>query len=704
MSLQVFLILVVVVVSGNPGPRPEPHPRPWPHPAPEPHPRPWPHPAPEPHPRPVVPVLAAAVPVAVTAVETVLSSPTLQKGVKAAGSGVVKGVKAAGNGAYLLATKAAGGAKHLWSALSGYVKGAPAAVASSVAVLDPSLTLALAEAAVVGQVPTDGDSDVTNAEESPNLSDPSSSSSSPVATVTRKPITLSNLLKNLGRVSDSAVQLSSSAVQVAGSVQTGLLNHAQTNAALAAAAAEAAAVEAAAAAAAAAAATTTLPPQTDVSIPRRFIRQSPPAQCPAVSQNRKEDGFTLGRKLKLVWFDDETNPTQVCRYDTKNVADTRQAYLQEYRPPTARQTIDPVLNHHRLRVLETIDNNRASIPNLALSPRVKRLTRPAGIRPFPEIRSGTKTILSWKGISWHTSLVTNACHLSHFLTYLILAGKQDTTYAQRNFLIPGSPGEGLLAQMISDYKQMPVKSPEAFLVQMHDNWKMVWVKAFYPEFKRQLANRQQINLIGSEYRSVVENLEPSSKMFLASICTCVRDNLPGIKVSALSSKVVDVIELRRLSRIEPIRRKANHRPDYDYPLSEPLRMSLLETSLKTCPMCKSDLLVDYIFVPGSTFFLYFEFRELDSRPVVDISQIPKKFLAHELFAHNEMAEFNLGYIVFRATTPGQSCTHAVSFQYLNGKFFYYDDVKGGELIYAPDPNLTIRIKSLSMLSVVYFRP
>ena len=63
----------------------------------------------------IAPVIIAAVPVAVTAVETVLASPTIQKGVKAAGTGVVQGVKAASN---FLASKAADGAKHLWNELA----------------------------------------------------------------------------------------------------------------------------------------------------------------------------------------------------------------------------------------------------------------------------------------------------------------------------------------------------------------------------------------------------------------------------------------------------------------------------------------------------------------------------------------------------------------------------------------------------------
>ena len=46
----------------------------------------------------------------------------------------------------------------------------------------------------------------------------------------------------------------------------------------------------------------------------------------------------------------------------------------------------------------------------------------------------------------------------------------------------------------------------------------------------------------------------------------------------------------------------------------------------------------------------------------------------------------------------------MSFQFFNNKFYYYDDVKGGELIYAPDPNLTIKAKLLIVRDVTYLRP
>ena len=91
--------------------------------------------------------------------------------------------------------------------------------------------------------------------------------------------------------------------------------------------------------------------------------------------------------------------------------------------------------------------------------------------------------------------------------------------------------------------------------------------------------------------------------------------------------------------------------------------------------------------------------------VPNIFQIPKKVNAMELFFYNKLAVFELAYITCSTTqSSAGGLTHVVSFQFFNNKFYYYDDVKGGELIYAPDPNLTIKAKLLIVRDVTYLRP
>jgi hypothetical protein len=150
--------------------------------------------------------------------------------------------------------------------------------------------------------------------------------------------------------------------------------------------------------------------------------------------------------------------------------------------------------------------------------------------------------------------------------------------------------------------------------------------------------------------------------------------------------------------------------------SAPLNMKYEDASYKWCKKCKQDVVINFIFVPTTTWMLYWQLPpEKHSGPystgasstpvpyVFDVSLIPKKFVLHELFL-NTHVEFELGYVSMQTTVKVNGILHHLSFQFSNDKFYFYDDMNDGKLVHVPKPDEIIKSKQLTISAIVYYRP
>lgn len=132
--------------------------------------------------------------------------------------------------------------------------------------------------------------------------------------------------------------------------------------------------------------------------------------------------------------------------------------------------------------------------------------------------------------------------------------------------------------------------------------------------------------------------------------------------------------------------------------NEPLQIKLTGM-VSFCNTCQQDVTIDYLFVPLSTFFLYFPIGGYEK---FDVATIPTKFIAHELYL-DSIAEFELGYISLSTKTAIGGVRHHLSFMYFNEKFYFYDDMSQGDVILAQNPNQIYESKDLELSALVYFR-
>lgn len=399
-------------------------------------------------------------------------------------------------------------------------------------------------------------------------------------------------------------------------------------------------------------------------------------------------GFTLGSSLKITWIDKSPN----CRDSIKNIADQRPSYLQNLPQFANSANLNFQLQSHRQAVVNC--GNTLGLPKISLAPGIQRISKPSKVGSIPHNLSQRTTVLAWKGLNWFTDKVKNSCTLDSFLTFMILKGKLDSSYTKRNFLVPQSPAEAILTEIINQYRKLPFTLSVPNQKLANQNFKQLWIKTFNPQFKNHLASDSVIDYVGSELTNVIEHLSTSATMFLSMSCKCQENNAQKISVKKIIFKSVDLTELKKI---------AWPAKDTSISLNEPAILGFHRQYRSSCKACVSDLKVDYIFVPTSTWVLYFMFSP-SSLEVINVFQVPKLFVALEMFLYNQDSTFELGYISCVTTTAVNNVFHHLSFQYFNSKFYYYDDLKGGELILSPDPNLTIKVKKLKVEAVVYFRP
>ncbi len=336
------------------------------------------------------------------------------------------------------------------------------------------------------------------------------------------------------------------------------------------------------------------------------------------------------------------------------------------------------------------------LPLSALDSPVKRQGPPAReVAEVPEVWEKGVTRLEWLGLLWDTVLVKNGCHLDGFLTYFLLKCKASPSYVGRNLLIPGDGPENILRELCALYvefkptaKVMPVK-------RTHQDWKKLWVTALYPEHGEALQKKKPVDFKGHESETIGEKLERSLVYFMTYQCVCGSSASDLAKARKVFVPSYTIEELKIISREK----------SSAYGTSLNARLSFLNPH-SCSPECKKAPLATYIFVPTTTWFLYFYVGKEERTSPLQVTDFPKKVVVHELF-HQGTAEFVLGYITAASTiSPKRKGlpAHQTSFVYFNQKFYYYDDASDkGALILCVDPNASLAAKKLKLVSATYFR-
>ena len=110
--------------------------------------------------------------------------------------------------------------------------------------------------------------------------------------------------------------------------------------------------------------------------------------------------------------------------------------------------------------------------------------------------------------------------------------------------------------------------------------------------------------------------------------------------------------------------------------------------------------IQYLFVPDTTWFLYFDF-DVPDKIGFDITKLPLELKVHELTRTGQWAIFKLG-IVSLLSIDGDQDHHAALMTF-NNKWFHYDNALGGELkqvVFNPFPFI---INQQLRIGIFYFR-
>lgn len=642
-----FVILVVIIVSGPWNAQTSPHPGPSPRPSPSPSPSPSPTPEqsllPAPFPEPQLPRAAKALPAAVVPIVVAVASNPAVKNAVIHGSKLIGRYGGAVGRGLGNAAVAAGGA---------FAKGLTTAFQFSSKHL----------ASLANKFRGVKSDTIANVVESTALVPVAAGSVLPIGLEVsggpKKTKFWDKIGTAIGKTAELTAQASNVAVSVAGAVQV----------------AQVSAIQAAQAQAAAQVSGTQSCSSSTSSV----------NTCP-LGASPSNGGFSFGSNLKISWLD----KSATCRENIINLADLRPSFAQSLSQFSLKANLNFKLHSHRMAVMNC--GSQKGFPKITLAPNTPREVKPTKASSIP---ISSKKTLMWKGLTWFSPLVINTCILDSFLTHMVLRCKLDSTYIRRNFLISQNPGEAVLTEIVSQYRKLPFSASVQNQKLANQNWKQLWIKTFEPQFKNELAKGQTVDYKGAEFENVIEKLIPSCTTFESQSCKCKENNAEKVIVKRYYMKFLDLPELKKLSR--------EGRQDHSDSISYPMTVGITRSQVKTCKTCLGDFKIDFYFVPTSTWFLYFMFTRM-STPF-SVTQVPKTFVAHELFFYDKIVVFELGYITCSTTVALNGVTHQLSFQYFNQQFYYYDDLKGGELIWAPNPDLTIRTKQLKCGAVTYFRP
>ena len=373
------------------------------------------------------------------------------------------------------------------------------------------------------------------------------------------------------------------------------------------------------------------------------------------------------------------------------ISDTRQGFVQNMQVISITQVskLDQFIRNKKVAV----ECASARLPLSALpsgQPRSRPPNTEKGL--IPEVTVKKRRQLLWRGLVWATTKIKNSCHLDSFLTYFLFLCKASPTYMDRNFLIPQDGYENMLKELCrrfvafnpTDGKLMPVKKT-------HEVWKGLWLRAFYPRFEDDVVGQKIVDFRSNEAESVAEHLERSALYIMSYSCSCPGPDVRARKAFFPSLTLAQLRVMSRSSGASLAQEK------------EPLGLAMQILS-DACSGCSGVPVLNYLFVPTTTWMLYFSLTRAADRASYKISQIPLKFLVHELHVVGP-AEFRLAYVSVSTSkkSPLVGLKHQVSFMRFNEKFYFYDDADAGAVVAEPDPDSRVVSDQLIIEAVIYAR-
>lgn len=377
----------------------------------------------------------------------------------------------------------------------------------------------------------------------------------------------------------------------------------------------------------------------------------------------------------------------VCRRAVKAVTDSRPAFVQSLEVVALQDK--PLLSSSSKVTLARQASIACADKRLPLS-----ALRPGAPRDQPKARSTLVELddrgvvrLQYTGIINKTPSVKNTCHLDSFLTYFLIRCRNEPSYLTRNLLISGSAPENVLKELCLRYSKFTFGQAVIATRRIQADWKKLWLISFFPDFQDAVMKNKNVDFRGHETESVAEVLEKSLVWMGAYSCSCrtSQDKYIARKSFFPAWTIEQLIVMSRFGTSDQ---------------SQPLNLKV-EFEADYCVDCGGHMKLQFIFVPTTTWFLYFQLGS-KSGPSTKVTQIPLKFRAHELY-YEVSVDFHLGYISMSTKNAVAGVIHQLAFMFFENRYYFYDDENKGHLIRTSDPDAKAVSDQLTVQAAVYFR-
>jgi len=227
----------------------------------------------------------------------------------------------------------------------------------------------------------------------------------------------------------------------------------------------------------------------------------------------------------------------------------------------------------------------------------------------------------------------------------------------------------------------------------------LWIKQVNLPYKAKIFgnSNSETKMVGLEYQNLVEPLKESCIIKELSVCFCTNGNKTGNPITA----TVGQLDTRNFNTVTDFNRFKTIAAYNDlYKIN----------SLGACGSCFSSNKHVQYFVGDTTWFLYLQPTLHKYVTDINLNGLPTELRLRDAFSSSTFANFDLGYVSFISfTNQGwrgelHGLTHVVSFQYLWGKWFYYDPIEAVlSQVTNNDPTQQIKDLKLVFSAAVYFR-
>ena len=284
--------------------------------------------------------------------------------------------------------------------------------------------------------------------------------------------------------------------------------------------------------------------------------------------------------------------------------------------------------------------------------------------------------------------------------------RQHPDYEHKQLNIFQSVPEAALKSAVHSYNQIDwlssyARDEGAMIKKASADAKSVWLSSnFYRDFTS-ISSGRRVNVMGTEFTKIILPLKESCTFYISASCACSKRVWSYSQITAKFT----VKDLQVMSR-NNLRVDQSLQIPYA-PLSD------------VCSKCASPSRIDYVFVPDTTWFLYFDFEKFQTEPshdgravkaqgiptvTFDIDLLPKEINVHELTRTGQLATFYLGYVAMRSTVEWSGNLHHSAWMRLNDKWFYYNDIDQESTLYEEIEVFNyIKAHALDILGVFYFR-